>query len=1628
MAEIRTGNGANNVTGTSGDDDIFTRGGRDTVDGGGGNDTIAGGEGNDSLRGNDNDDTVRGGVGKDTIEGINGEDRLFGDAGDDSINGGAKDDRIEGGVGDDEIEGGIGDDTIIGGPGVLGAGESDDDTIRGEGGDDSIVGGPGDDVLEGGGGSNTLIGGDGADTIEGGDTGDLIKGGDGSDEIDAGAGNNTIEGGSGDDRIEAGFGDDSIDGGAGDDTISSGDNRDTIEGGPGNDVISAGPARDRVFGGPDDDTIDGQNQADDLYGDTGDDSILGGNGEDVLIGGPGRDTLRGGDAKDFLIAGSIEGERIGFKRGPRELGDFGLGDVPATRALPGYVPGSEGELLIGDKNGDILLGGDGDDELIGGPASIGFFETDDDRIFGGGGNDRIEGGADDDTLHGEAGRDTLSGDDGEDELEGNVGDDSLNGGEDNDTLKGGDGEDTLNGDPGRDELFGGEDDDTLDGGSGDDTLMGERGDDDLYGASGDDQLEGGAGVDTLAGGSGRDSLYGFRRDVEISLDDGGDSLDGGGDADLLVGGLGDDTLDGGDDAGAIDELRGGPGNDLYLVTTADDVIVENPGDGRDLIVATQLRGIQIPDNVEDLRFGDDVGATGRGNGLDNRIEGRGGADALLGFGGDDTLIGGGGGDLLEGAGGRDSLAGGDGDDILRGGGENDQLEGSAGDDQITGGDGDGDLAIYAGFINDYAFGVSNGAITITDLNPDDGDEGIDTLVGVEVLQFGGNVLATLDPDPSGPTLIEIGIVTGFGVFTSPAVRFSVSGAAEITETDAARVYSFTITRDGALSGFNTVDWTISGGGGFTADGNDFFLEGSSGKTGTPSGSVTFAPGETAKTITVFLAGDLIPEPNETFTVALSEAGAAALDPATLDVTIVNDDAAPLRARDDVFSGEEDATLSGNVLDNDVDFFGAGLTATLLEAPSTAVGEFELLSTGAFEFRPAPDFTGDVAFRYQIADAIGQTGTATATLRILPVNDAPMVLGEAFEIVEDSTLVADVAENDADVDGDSLVYALNDAGLRGDASISPSGVLTYTPEADFSGVETVAYTVIDAPGARPVSGEVVITVTPVNDAPVAAPDATAVNEDGSVLIDVLRNDVDADGDPITLVGFSSEPSNGTVVIEGGAVRYTPTADFNSGDSFVYRVEDPSGAQSEARVTVAVTEVNDAPLLGDDEVRTTEDTPVVADLSLNDSDVDEDTLIYALADASIADRVAITPDGVLTYAPAPDFFGVETITYTVVEERDGISRGVSVVALPVTVTPVDDDPIAFSDAAQTPASDATTIDVLANDVDADGQALRIVSIDDSGTRGSVTIEENVAVYDANGVYAYLAAGETATDSFSYETADPDGLRDTVDVEVLIQGPDDLFNHGDPFSIGLDTNGGKNRFGFDGEAFRVSGQGVGGRPRFDDIDDFLTLAIGLFDGETESAGEVNDKTAITPGALEITRDEAWVFLDGTGVDAPYAFVLNDTDDAANWARFLTDFFAQIVESKAVATDPLDFRFDVGGVRVFFDAVNADFGLTTDGGSTQQRFGTVEEAVEGLMLALGGVQTSDGRFNDMAIAGGRRPSVGVTDDSDVVISGRTVGGRFAFEFETQAEAEAAALGVVDLFASIAEAGVLATEDVLFL
>lgn len=203
-----------------------------------------------------------------------------------------------------------------------------------------------------------------------------------------------------------------------------------------------------------------------------------------------------------------------------------------------------------------------------------------------------------------------------------------------------------------------------------------------------------------------------------------------------------------------------------------------------------------------------------------------------------------------------------------------------------------------------------------------------------------------------------------------------------------------------------------------------------------------------------------------------------------------------------------------------------------------------------------------------------TQTRSWTIKVTgsgPANNAPLAANDSVTTLQDTAVIIDALSNDSDSDGDAISLNSVSAPKLGTATIENQKI-KYVPFTGKNGSDSFNYSIKDNRGATS-SGKITVNITAVNRAPLANNDLVTTKVNTSVVINVLSNDSDPDGNSISVVTVGAA-SNGQAVINGSQIVYTPATNFIGVDSFTYRIQDSQGLDAVATVTV---EVSDATYL-------------------------------------------------------------------------------------------------------------------------------------------------------------------------------------------------------------------------------------------------------------------------------------------------------------------------------------------------------------------------------------------------------------------------------------------------------------------
>jgi hypothetical protein len=373
------------------------------------------------------------------------------------------------------------------------------------------------------------------------------------------------------------------------------------------------------------------------------------------------------------------------------------------------------------------------------------------------------------------------------------------------------------------------------------------------------------------------------------------------------------------------------------------------------------------------------------------------------------------------------------------------------------------------------------------------------------------------------------------------------------------------------------------------------------------------------------------------------------DSATVTIEVVDARRPPVAVDDEyiMFAGETLDVAADGFLLNDVDPDGGAVTGQSL-VDNVDNGTLSAVTSGAFTYTPDPGFTGTDSFTYSAVDEDGLTAEATVFISVVG-DRAPIGREDLYAVAVGTTLSVEAAQgfvaNDVDPDGGPVTgQTLIDDVDHGTLSAFTSGAFTYTPDPGFAGVDSFTYSAVDSAGNS--TGPVNVWLGVYGQLPpTAIDDMATTDEDVPVVVDVLSNDDDPNGDSLAIDGFT-QGSHGAVSQSDETLVYTPDLDFFGTDDFSYSVSDGNGGVDTATVFVTVEPVNDAPVADDDAYLTTagESLTVPAPGVLwNDTDVENDPL-SALLISDVSDgTLSLSPDGSFTYAPDVGFAGLDQFEY-------------------------------------------------------------------------------------------------------------------------------------------------------------------------------------------------------------------------------------------------------------------------------------------------------------------------------------------------------------------------------------------------
>jgi VCBS repeat-containing protein len=441
---------------------------------------------------------------------------------------------------------------------------------------------------------------------------------------------------------------------------------------------------------------------------------------------------------------------------------------------------------------------------------------------------------------------------------------------------------------------------------------------------------------------------------------------------------------------------------------------------------------------------------------------------------------------------------------------------------------------------------------------------------------------------------------------------------------------------------------------------------------------------------------------------------------------------------------------------------AGLFAATGQPKLTVIA-----GTATLEFQSAPDQFGTSTVTIALRDdgvPVRET-VVNFVITITPVNDLPTAtLGPHPVVLEDAGPVilpgwatgispgpANEASQTLTITNGPLDLAMFTA--DGQPSLAPDGTLSFTTAANAFGVYNGMFTFTDSGGPPALLLPYSITITEVNDGPVVASETYEFWVGGGPYTrDLLANDVDADGDALSMTLDTTGVVGAIVLTPPGTIEYTLPPGFVGTEVLRYTVSDGRGGSAPGTATLRIRPDPDP---RPDSFSMFEDTSLVdANVKANDETGSGATITIISVTQGAHGSVTLGASNLPTYTPDPDYFGTDTFTYTL---TNGFSTTVT-----VTVVNINDAPTAVADSFTIWENmTATVLDILANDLDPDGDVLGLSAPFPTTTTGTLTHNGVRFTYTPNANYR-------GTFTLPYRISDGGGLTSDAVATVTVLNP--------------------------------------------------------------------------------------------------------------------------------------------------------------------------------------------------------------------------------------------------------------------
>jgi VCBS repeat-containing protein len=446
-----------------------------------------------------------------------------------------------------------------------------------------------------------------------------------------------------------------------------------------------------------------------------------------------------------------------------------------------------------------------------------------------------------------------------------------------------------------------------------------------------------------------------------------------------------------------------------------------------------------------------------------------------------------------------------------------------------------------------------------------------------------------------------------------------------------------------------------------------------------------------------------------------------------------------------YTNAEGATLTvdatNGVVTNDVDPNGLTLSATVVANPT--YGTLTLNADGSFTYVHDGTENRKDSFTYNLKNANDDESKSTfVVINNTNVNDAPTSSGTTFTLDEGASNIFTPTYADTDTQLTGITFAITTDVTNGVLSDNGDGTYTYIHNGGETTSDTFTYSVSDGEfTVENLAGA--ITVTAVNDLPVATNLSYTLDEAGSIVIDYAGTDAETAANDLDFVKLS-DPTNGSITVANGVTTYTHNGSETTSDSFTFAAYDGTVQSAAGTVSITLNPVNSAPIVSAVAFTIDEDASTTFNLGASSTEPEGQTMTYAISTPTNGTASVNAGTGEVSYDHDGSETTTDTFTFTATDS-EGLASAAGTIT--VTLNPINDAPVIADATLNVDQYDELTFLVPGADAEGSSLTYTIVTNPSQGT-----LEDN-----GSGSYTYYndstadLTGSSTTDTFVVKAND-------------------------------------------------------------------------------------------------------------------------------------------------------------------------------------------------------------------------------------------------------------------------------------